>query len=200
MSFFDDTKNCGMALWIVGILMIISALVTIVMAFVDDDMNNDMAAWVLIGIGNLLCAFIFFGYGKKVRSGAISDKFGVVTEFVLVVAMTSILAGIFKIIGGAVGSFDGYLVSGVVAIIIGIILYFIYTKITNSSVGTFEKIIWIVLLILFVIGIIGCLLNLISGSGIVMVINLLVGILNLIIYIFMIVFLLDADVKKKFGM
>lgn len=40
MSFLDNTKTAGTALWIVGILMIISALLTIICGVVDDEMND----------------------------------------------------------------------------------------------------------------------------------------------------------------
>ena len=85
MSFLDNTKTAGTALWIVGILMIISALLTIICGVVDDEMNDHVIGWVILGIGSLICALVYFAFGKSVKSGEVSDKFDIVTKFVYVV-------------------------------------------------------------------------------------------------------------------
>lgn len=205
MSFFDDTKNAGLALYIAAILSIIGAILLIVCAFVDDDMKEDDIGWAIQGVGDLICGFIMLGFGKMIKSGELSDKFDIVTRFVMVVAMVTIIGGIFTAIS-CIGFDDKGAVagSGIISIIIGLIIYFIYTKITNDSVGTFDRIMWIILLVIFVIMIILNFLALFGAFGydgaLAIVVALISAICGIIIYIFMTIFMLDGDVKAKFGM
>lgn len=219
MSFLDDTKNVGTAIWAIGIIEIIAAIITIVMAFVDDDLNDDVAVWVVIGIGELICAIVYFAFGQRIRGGKqvhnkvvdkldvtagseTSSKFGVITGLVMVVGYVTVIMGIFYLIAGCCNfdDFGGYVTSGIVMIILGIIVLWIYTKITDSTVGTFDKVMWIVLVIIFILGIIFSLVGMFGGDGIRLILSLIIGILNLIIYLCVTVWMFDDDVKAKFGM
>ncbi len=202
MSFLDNTKTAGTALWIVGILMILSALVTIVFAVTDDVMNDNMVGWIILGIGALICALVYFGFGKSVRSGEVSDKFDIVTKFVYVVGYTTIITGIFRAISGVFfDDIGGYLVSGIIGVILGLIILFVQKKITDGSVGTFDKIMWIILLVIFVILLINSFLGLLgNGEGLQLIISIVIAICNVVIYLFMVAFMLDNSVKAKFGM
>ena len=200
MSFLDNTKTAGTALWIVGILMIISALLTIIGGVVDDEMNDHVIGWVILGIGSLICALVYFGFGKSVKSGEVSDKFDIVTKLVYVVGYTTIIGGVFAALCGL--GFDdigGYLFRGIIKIVLGFVLLWIYKKITDGNVTTFDRIMWILLLVIFVICFISSFLG-IGGSGLALAVNIIVAICNIVIYLFMIAFMLDNSVKAKFGM
>lgn len=200
MSFLDNTKTAGTALWIVGILMIISALLTIICGVVDDEMNDHVIGWVILGIGSLICALVYFGFGKSVKSGEVSDKFDIVTKLVYVVGYTTIIGGVFAALCGF--GFDdirGYLVSGIIKIVLGFVLLWIYKKITDGNVTTFDRIMWILLLVIFVICFISSFFG-IGGSGLALAVNIIVAICDIVIYLFMIAFMLDNSVKAKFGM
>ena len=200
MSFLDNTKTAGTALWIVGILMIISALLTIICGVVDDEMNDHVIGWVILGIGSLICALVYFGFGKSVKSGEVSDKFDIVTKFVYVVGYTTIIGGVFAALCGfGFDDIGGYLVSGIISIVLGFVILWIHKKITDGNISTFDRIMWILLLVIFVICFISSFFG-IGGSGLALAVNIIVAICDIVIYLFMIAFMLDNSVKAKFGM
>ena len=200
MSFLDNTKTVGTALWIVGILMIISALLTIICGVVDDEMNDHVIGWVILGIGSLICALVYFAFGKSVKSGEVSDKFDIVTKFVYVVGYTTIIGGVFAALCGfGFDDIGGYLVSGIISIVLGFVILWIHKKITDGNISTFDRIMWILLLVIFVICFISSFFG-IGGSGLALAVNIIVAICDIVIYLFMIAFMLDNSVKAKFGM
>ena len=200
MSFLDNTKTAGTALWIVGILMIISALLTIICGVVDDEMNDHVIGWVILGIGSLICALVYFAFGKSVKSGEVSDKFDIVTKFVYVVGYTTIIGGVFAALCGfGFDDIGGYLVSGIISIVLGFVILWIHKKITDGNISTFDRIMWILILVIFVICFISSFLG-IEGSGLELAVNIIIAICNIVIYLFMIAFMLDNSVKAKFGM
>ena len=200
MSFLDNTKTAGTALWIVGILMIISALLTIICGVVDDEMNGHVIGWVILGIGSLICALVYFAFGKSVKSGEVSDKFDIVTKFVYVVGYTTIIGGVFAALCGfGFDDIGGYLVSGIISIVLGFVILWIHKKITDGNISTFDRIMWILLLVIFVICFISSFFG-IGGSGLALAVNIIVAICDIVIYLFMIAFMLDNSVKAKFGM
>lgn len=200
MSFLDNTKTAGTALWIVGILMIISTLLTIICGVVDDEMNDHVIGWVILGIGSLICALVYFAFGKSVKSGEVSDKFDIVTKFVYVVGYTTIIGGVFAALCGfGFDDIGGYLVSGIISIVLGFVILWIHKKITDGNISTFDRIMWILLLVIFVICFISSFFG-IGGSGLALAVNIIVAICDIVIYLFMIAFMLDNSVKAKFGM
>ena len=200
MSFLDNTKTAGTALWIVGILMIISALLTIICGVVDDEMNDHVIGWVILGIGSLICALVYFAFGKSVKSGEVSDKFDIVTKCVYVVGYTTIIGGVFAALCGfGFDDIGGYLVSGIISIVFGFVILWIHKKITDGNISTFDRIMWILLLVIFVICFISSFFG-IGGSGLALAVNIIVAICDIVIYLFMIAFMLDNSVKAKFGM
>ncbi len=203
MSFLDNTKTAGTALWIVGILMIISALVSIVCGFVDEDMKDHSIGYAIAGIGSLICAFVYFGFGKGVRNGSISDKFDIVTKFVYIVGLVTIISGIFAAIS-AVGFDDKGAVigGGIIFVIFGLIIMWIHGKITDASITTFDRVMWIILTVIFVLLFILSIVSIfsISESGLELIVNVISAICDFVIYLFMLAFMLNSDVKAKFGM
>ncbi len=201
MSFLDNTKTAGTALWIVGILMIISALLTIICGVVDDEMNDHVIGWVILGIGSLICALVYFAFGKSVKSGEVSDKFDIVTKFVYVVGYTTIIGGVFAALCGfGFDDIGGYLVSGIISIVLGFVILWVHKKITDGNISTFDRIMWILLLVIFVICFISSFFGIIGESGLALAVNIIVAICDIVIYLFMIAFMLDNSVKAKFGM
>ena len=200
MSFFEDPKNAGLAIIIVGILQMIGAILAIVLGVIgleDDDGEKIFTIGSAVaGIGSLICGFIYFAFGKKVRGGSISAKIEILAQFVRVVGVCVIIGGIFSAIGAIVdgGDIGGALVSGIIAIILGLIVLWIAGKINDGKQTTGDKIIWILLLVIFAICIIIAILEIIT------IIGIIYGICHLIIYVFMLMLLLSSDVKSAMGM
>lgn len=196
MSFFDNTKIAGWAMFFAGILMIVSAIIGFYTAFADHEGAGDQVGYLVLAVGALIAGLIYFGFGNGVRSGAISAKIEIVARLVITVAICTIVANFFGVIGyvlidvsdlGAIGG-------SVLMIILGLILAWIGSKINDSKVTTFDKILWIILVVVFLLLFIVNLLNIsLDIEGI-------KAVLMAIIYLFLLVFMFDSDVKKKMGM
>ena len=192
MSFFDQPKNAGLAMIVVAIVEVIAAIINIVAAATADD-GIDFSG-IIVAIGLIITAVIYFKYGSQVRSGAISAKIDILASFVNVVGVISIVNGVFQIIAGVAGG-AGLIGNGVINIIIGLIICYCGKKINDGKETTLDKIIWIILLVVFIIEILANIVMLIGFP-----IGTLMGICGIIIYVFMTLLLLDGDVKKAMGM
>lgn len=177
---------------VVAIVEVIAAIINIVAAATADD-GIDFSG-IIVAIGLIITAVIYFKYGSQVRSGAISAKIDILASFVNVVGVISIVNGVFQIIAGVAGG-AGLIGNGVINIIIGLIICFCGKKINDGKETTLDKIIWIILLVVFVIEILANIVMLIGFP-----IGTLMGICGIIIYVFMTLLLLDGDVKKAMGM
>ena len=200
MSFFDDTKNAGLLLWIGGIIMIIAGILSIIGPFVMDYAKDwemlHKAGYAVIGIGALVAAIVYFKLGKDIKGGSYS-KFQVISSFIAAVAYASLVSGI---IGGI-----GYFIAtewanGAVEIIVGILIFLILTwankKINDGQESLGDKIIWIILVVIFLLGFIGGVIGGISilGSAIIAAIaSIIEGILYLLLLVYVI------NVRDQFG-
>lgn len=196
MSFFDNTKVAGWGLFIMGILMIISAILKIWDGATADGGIGENLSLVVAGIGALIAAFIYFGFGNSVRKGTISDKIEVLARFVTTVGAAAVVIGFFGAIAGLWGEQISTW-SNIVTLIIGLIIIYIGSKINDGKTTTFDKILWIILVIVFIVEFILSLCNIFDGTGWV---NILTSILMAIVYLYMLAFTFDGDVRKKMGM
>jgi len=201
-SFFDNTKTVGIAFLIVGIILIVSAIFSIAMGFieVDAETKGDVKDWTLYcvigGIGSLICAALYTMFALKVFNGSMTAKIEILASYVRIVGLTVALGGIFDGVASIVGGQDAAaaLAGAIMAVVIGLIIMFIASKINDGKETVGDSIIWIILLIAFVI------LLVISVLEIITIIGIIDGVAHLIIALFMIAFLFDADVKKKMNM
>ena len=196
MSFFDNTKITGLALTIVGLLMIVAGILQIYDGATMDGGLGENVGYVIAGIGALIAAVMYFLYGNKVRTGAISTKISILGNYVRIVGATTVVVNIFAAIGGLMSSISFW--DCVIMIILGLIVIWIGSKIDDGKTTTFDKILWIVLLlvfvVLFIVNFVGIFTN---GLD---VISIIKSVCYAVIYLFMAAFLLDGDVKKKMGM
>lgn len=203
-SFFDNTKIVGTAFLIVGIILVIDAILTIVLGFVDvsDDIRGDietdkwLAYCVIGGIGSLICAVLYTLFALKVYKGQISEKIVILEQYVRIVGVTTALGGVFNGIASIAGGEDVgvAIVAAIILVLIGLLIMFIASKINDGKQTTGDIIIWVILLIAFIIVLIGGVLSVFSLSGIVD------GIAHILIALFMIAFLFDPEVKSKMNM
>ena len=192
MSLLDNTKIAGWAFFIIGILMIVSAIVQIWNGAGQTDSISNNIGYVIAGIGALIAAIVYFLFGNKVRSGAISKKIDVLGNYVKVVGVTTAIIYLFAAIGGILNEESFWIC--ILWVILGIIIVFIGGKINDGRATNFDKILWIILLVVFVVLFIGSLLSI--GGGWVDIVK---SICYAIVYLFMILFLIDGDVRKDMG-
>ena len=192
MSFFDNTKIAGWGLFLCAILMIISAIISIYNGAVKE--GDDRLALVVAGIGALLAAFIYFGFGNSVRKGEISKKIDVLAQFVKTVGVATIVASLFGAIAGTWGvSISTW--SNVGMIILGIIICWIAGKINDGKTTNFDRILWIILVVIFLVFFILRLSGAFGGAWY----DILASILMAIVYLYMLIFMFDSDVRKRMG-
>ena len=194
MGFFSEPKHAGTAYVIVAILQILAALITIILAAMD---GGDLLVPVVIaGIGSIIAGVIMFGYGNKVRTGVISDKVEILAQFVRIVGIVMIIKAVFDCIsnvvaGAALGS---EMYGAIITIVLGLIVIFCASKINDGKKTGGDKVIWILLLLIFIVEIIFAILLIITIVGIIL------GICNLVLYGCMFALLIDNDVKNAMNM
>lgn len=186
MSFFDQPKNAGLAMIIVAIVNILAAIANIVVAATAEE-GVDYSG-IIVAVGLVITGIIYFKFGSNVRAGNISKKIDILASFVNVVGINTIVTGVFAILSGTFAS-------GVWDIIFGIIICFCGKKINDGKETTLDKILWIVLLVIFVLSILFSIVELVAFP-----IGTLLGICGIIIYVFMTLLILDGEVKKAMGM
>ena len=196
MAFFS-AQNAGLAFMIVAVINIIAAIIAVVLAVMEvaGFTENGVVYYAICAVGELITSGLYFMYGQKVRNGQIDKKIDILATFVKIVGITMIIGGLFAAaaviaIGADIGA---ALIGMIVPIIIGLIIIFIASKINDGKQTIGDKLIWIILLVAFVISLLVAILEIISIVGI------LYGICDLIIYSFMILLLIDEEVKSEMG-
>lgn len=183
MSFFNNQRNAGIALYCIAILMILMGIIGIVYELVDDD---GTVSGAVMYIGTVVAGFIYLPFGRSVMNGDLTEKFDIVCQFVRVYALVLIVEGVFSLAED--------IATGIFVIIIGLICLWLYRKITDGKETFIDKIVWILLVIIFFLTIVAGLIMLFG------IITIPLGIAYMIIGVFMLMAVLEDDVKAKFGM
>ncbi len=190
MSFFDDTKNVGLMMFIIAILGLIQAVLQIVNGATYDGETVKKVGYVIIGIGALLGAIIFFKFGNSVRKGSISGKLDVVAGFVQTVGYMTIVSSIFAIIGGAFVAVE-LAAGGVVLLIIGAIVLYLGKKINDGKNTGADSVLWIILVIVFFIMMLASLAGLFGN-----IFDIIDGICSFVMYLCILLFMFDKEIKS----
>lgn len=189
MSFLDNSKTVGTAIWIVGIIAILLGIIGLIAGVLDDD--TDTATAIIGGLGGIIVGLVYFGFGKDIRAGKITEKWDIVCQIIYLTGIVYIINGIFGY-DGEVGDWAVQIIKG---IIIGCVFLYIHKRMVDEKGNTLDKILWIVLVVLAIIGIIVSLLSIASFP-----IGTVNGICGLLIGLFVLIALFDNDVKSKMGM
>ena len=190
MSFFDDTKNAGLLLLIIALMDIVFAVVAVFAL----DGYKDLETWkkILVIVGAVIGAAVIGLLGMGIMKGSVSfqigkffsdvgSKFGVLVAVTAGIGVADIIEGIFNII-----AFGGTSVGSLVIAVI--LLVMAWLMVEGGKVA--GNVIWIILLILYIIGIV---VSAIASLA-------LVGIPSLLLFIMLLLFLLSPEVKKRMGM
>lgn len=198
MSFFDKPENAGMALVIVALLNLVSA----VLGLYDGVSGDFNTGAVCVAIGAIICAIVYFKFGQELRTNAPS-KIDTLATYVKTVGIVTIIGGIFAL--GYLANKDTAVAgSGIITIILGLIIMWCASKINDGKVTVADRVLWIILTVIMVLLVIVSLVSLVGAFGLDGIVNVVFGILtafcDLIIFLFMLLLLLDEEVKKKMGM
>lgn len=194
MGFFSEPKHAGTAYVIVAILQILGAIISIILEAMDG--GEVLVPVVISAIGAIIAGVIMFGYGNKVRTGVITDKVEILAQFVRIVGIVMIITAVFDCIAKVVlgAELGAELYSAIITIILGLIVIFCASKINDGKKTGGDKVIWILLLLIFIIEILLAILLIISIVGIIY------GICYLVLYGCMFALLIDNDVKNAMNM
>lgn len=190
MSFFDDTKNVGLMMFVIAILGLIQAVLQIVNGATYDGETVKKVGYVIIGIGALLGAIIFFKFGNSVRTGSISGKLDVVAGFVQTVGYMTVVSSIFAIIGGALIGAE-FAAGGVVLLIFGAIVLYLGKKINDGKNTGADSVLWIILVIVFFIMMLASLAGLFGN-----IFDIIDGICSFVMYLCILLFMFDKEIKS----
>ena len=190
MSFFDDTKNVGLMMFVIAILGLIQAVLQIVNGATYDGETVKKVGYVIIGIGALVGAIIFFKFGNSVRTGSISGKLDVVAGFVQTVGYMTIVSSIFAIIGGALVGAE-FAAGGVILLIIGAIVLYLGKKINDGKNTGADSVLWIILVIVFFIMMLASLAGLFGN-----IFDIIDGICSFVMYLCILLFMFDKEIKS----
>lgn len=198
MSFFDKPENAGMALVIVALLNLVSA----VLGLYDGISGDFNTAAVCVAIGAIVCAIVYFKFGQELRTSAPS-KIDTLATYVKTVGLVTIIGGIFAL-GYLANNDSANAGNGVINIIFGLIIMWCASKINDGKVTVADRILWIILTVVMVILVIVSLVSIVGSFGLDGIVNIvfsvLVSVCDLVIFLFMLLLLLDGEVKSKMGM
>ena len=205
MSFFKENRTAGIALIILGVINLIGALAALVGVFTAKDIIVSAAVSC---IGPIIMAVLYFRFGMSIKHGSISKKIDILAYFVRLAGLESIIVPIFNLWNAWENAGGLIAISGlIISIIIGLIILAVSSRINDGKQDTLDKVIWIILVVLFAISAIINVWAVISvfidgkltlDLGILD--NVSLPIVNVIIATFMLCALFDSDVQREMNM
>ena len=157
MSFIDNQKIVGTAFFFIGILMIIAALLQLVDGFTMEGGIGEHVGYIIAAIGAIIAAVMYFKFGNKVRTNAITGKLNILGNYILVVGGATVVSAIFAAIGGIISDISFW--GSVISFILGLIVVWAGKKVLDGKETTIDKILWIILTVLFVLLFISSFIN-----------------------------------------
>ncbi len=203
MSFFDNPKHFGLAAVIIGIVSLITGIVNAVNAAIADPM---LEGALVASVGTILYGILILGIGLPIYRGEDTNTLSILGKFVRFVGVATIVVNIFI---GAGQIVDGDTAVGattiVVGLILGLILIWIAGRIVDGKVDTLDRIVWIILVVVFLILTIFSLVGIFTafmGDAEILdkALRSILSLCEFILYIFLLIGVLSDDVKTKMGM
>ncbi|MBE6520362.1 MAG: hypothetical protein E7Z68_04530 [Thermoplasmata archaeon] len=204
MSFFKENRTAGIALMVLGAINLIVGLVALVTALTAGDI---VVSAVVACIGPIIMAALYLRFGISVKNGGVPKKIDILAYFVRLAGLSEIIIAVFNLWNaieteGALAA----IVALAVSIIIGLIILFIAGRINDGKQDTGDKIIWIILVVLFAISAVLDILAIIGifTAGVAfdwtLLSTVILPIASFIIDVFMLLLLFDSDVKREMNM
>ena len=197
MSFFDNSKHVGLAIIIVGLISLISAVIKVYEAWSDD---SDLVVAALRAVAAIIFGLLMFLFGMKVAGGP-NDKVAFLSGLIKVFGIAIILGALFSAVAQWIetSSLGAGLLLLVATIIVGLILLWVAAKISGKSKNIISKFLWLIVLVVFAILAILSILNLITSLTNSAWGDALSYLCWIIICIFAVVACLSPEVKKSMG-
>jgi len=189
---------------VLGAINLIVGLVALVTALTAGDI---VVSAVVACIGPIIMAALYLRFGISVKNGGVPKKIDILAYFVRLAGLSEIIIAVFNLWNaieteGALAA----IVALAVSIIIGLIILFIAGRINDGKQDTGDKIIWIILVVLFAISAVLDILAIIGifTAGVAfdwtLLSTVILPIASFIIDVFMLLLLFDSDVKREMNM
>jgi len=190
---------------VLGAINLIVGLVALVTALTA---GNIVVSAVVACIGPIIMAALYLRFGISVKNGGVPKKIDILAYFVRLAGLSEIIIAVFNLwyaieTSGAIAAIGSLIVS----IIIGLIILFVAGRINDGKQDTGDKIIWIILVVLFaisavldVLAVIGFITDGNFAFDLKTISALIVPIASFIIDVFMLLLLFDSDVKREMNM
>jgi len=206
MSFFDNSKNVGLALIIVGLINLVAGIGRMVVGVTDESVIT--LAAICFGIASLIFGILILGYGFKVRNGP-NDQSVVVSGLIRTIGIATILQALFIALGAYFAADDSGIADAVivaigsmiVSIIIGLILIWAAGKVAGANKNVISKLLWVILIVIFLILAVLQFISIFAQDFGTLwgILGLVAAICMCIVYIYCFIAMLSEDVKKAMG-
>ncbi|MBR6205318.1 MAG: hypothetical protein IKQ60_09855 [Candidatus Methanomethylophilaceae archaeon] len=204
MTFFDNTRMLGIIFWAVGIMMVLESILMVVSAFTDfdvdlpDEIVNITAYQVAFGAGSLVTAVLYIFFANRVMRGNMTDKIGLLGEYIIMVGATSIVRILVELIALVAGELTieeviVYILMFSVMAVFFIAMMAVGRTVLRGREARGKGVLWVVLFIAFVVM---AAYNLTEAETELVFIS---HINHLLIAIFMLLALLDPEVMSRMG-
>ncbi len=204
MTFFDNTRMLGIIFWAVGIMMVLEAILMVMSAFTDfdvdlpDEIVNITAYQVAFGAGSLVTAVLYIFFANRVMRGNMTDKVGLLGEYIVMVGATSIVRILVELIALIAGELTkeeviAYILMFSVMAVFFIAMMAVGRIVLRGREARGKGVLWVVLFIAFVVM---AAYNLTEAETELVFIS---HINHLLIAIFMLLTLLDPEVMSRMG-
>jgi len=200
MIFFQDTRSIGMIFWIVAVVLAANAVMVLAAAFdfgsitIPDTVTDRRMFCLLTGIGSAAAAMIYAWNAHRTMSVR-KSRLEVVRSYVMVIGLCTLIYGIFS--GLAVFLYSDESVTGLAialtTIILAAIVFAIAFVIGDGKKGPLKKVVWAILMIAFVLMALDAVMPAQDYW------EFADHIAHLIIAVFMVSFIADADVRREMG-
>lgn len=193
MSFIDNQGIVGWAFLIVGVLLLAMAVV----GLYDCTGEDNVAGNAVVYIGVLLAAILYTLFGNRVRTGSISGKVDVLGSYVNIVGVTIVVEAVFAVVGGLILGEDAasLIGGGIILVVIGLIVMWAGKSVMDGRKTFGDKVLWAILVVAFAVVLVAQILYMDFGDAV----SIVDGVLHIVIYVFMIAYLLDGEVRGAMG-
>lgn len=192
MSFFDKPANMVAITVVFLVIELLGVILLVPNAFMAGSFDTKV---MYFGIESLLVAFVYLMLLRTVRGEILKDGF--FAHLVLVAGMVYVFEGAVSVLQGSATGVPETLYGGAIAVLIGLLTAFIGKRVLDDT-GRFSKILWAVLLIIFVVGFLESTAEFftpMSGILVVNAMNMLSAAGGFVLSIVMLLFLIDPDVR-----
>ncbi len=202
MWFFGNTRALGIIFLLVALLLLFNGVLMMTESVgltdiipPDTPIRDSRAFCIVAGAGTIIAALLYALYAHMVMIGKLAGKLAVLSQYVAVVGITTMVIIVSEGIGiyAAGGTREDMESIAVLGILFAVILLLVAYKVGHGKRGYLKMFLWAVLVIAFVLMAAQALMEA-ADYG-----EYVDHIAHLLLAIFMLLFLIDDEVRRDMG-